>query len=280
MTYFFNHEHARDDYAQYDGDVLHGVKLDIERDMIGKVIVMEAGDKGPVFRKRGMRVMFVNHTSKIVPGFVLVEDVVLKERFGFIIGRNIQPKETLGEDDFFSLISEGYVRFNTHRYNTDKKAIVMESDTFFAPDEITDNDNKIYTLYYSVSTFITDENFDIFKRKYFVGSRIFERSEMTYTESIFANVHFGRPDAEIENYFKDDHRFNLTYININSLKGKDPNEIQQLLIENANKNIDKLNSMSDVVRKVAKNIPRSAYGSIGKIASAINIYIIANNSNQ
>jgi hypothetical protein len=265
--------------ADYDGDVFHiPPPAAKELELIGKVIIMEAGDKGPVFRRKGMCILFVNHSSKIVPGLVLVEDVVMKEKFGFIVGRNIEPKEVFGEDDFMSLISEGYVRFKTFIHPNAKEFTMMCKSQLFADNDIADKDNIVYTLYEGGGYANTDAFFN-FQKKYFLYYNLFGGS-ILQTESIFKDVYFGFVDRNILEYFEGDSRFMITKLNITTLIGRPIEEIQAVLIKNANNNIDRLNAMTDAVKKIVKDLPKSSYTSIGKIVSSINEYITAINQEQ
>jgi hypothetical protein len=252
--------------ADYDGDELCYMPIpDSEKSLIGKVLILTAGDKGPMFRKKGLRILFGHNKCNLKPGAVLVEDIILKEKFGFIIGKNIELKQEFTEEDYIHFLSKDCVEFRSYDNGDLKAAMVAHTSLFcygFIGTDNTPYDSDI--LYTDL-----DHKYKEFSNKYFLSNAPMVIFDITYPFNIFTHVYFSLTERVLWNNVKDDARFTLSMLGARQLGGKTPEEIKELLESNKARNLTRLEAMPHHLRNITKNLSSSSYDVLGRMAAII-----------
>lgn len=243
---------------------------DIEFNLIDTVIFMDQGPKGPMFKKMGMRVLFPHKNSKIEPGFVLVRDIILKDRFGFVIGENIKLKSSLTEDEYIKMISENIHEFGYVDVDEKHSDFIVGYQEFYGVHMQLYCISETGTIHkFGMSpSFRNDIGYEVFKTKYFLCYD--HKDDNFLSKTIIPKELY---DTLWENYAGRE-EFKMKLLNTRKLAFKRVDLIKNALELNRAENIRILTHLKEVkMREVANEIPRFEHFNLEKVMSRISHFL-------
>lgn len=249
-----------------------------EESLIDQIVYMEKGDRGLFCKLDGMRMLFPHRSCDLKPGLVIVDQLILKEKYGFILGRNISPKVELTDEFFLERINIGAKSFCTRQIgDASVPFYYKEMDECFCIFDT--SDNKEYKYFDPVSHPIKVlSEFSVFKQKHFIQEIYAFSHHSTYIgKSIFKvnlldSLYIPYRDAKAVDNIMASYKSEFEFHFISPLY---TDRINREMIENIrNYNTKRIKHIKDVVMKnIAKNFPRDLYEYLGVILKKVNDFI-------